>query len=326
MDPDNGGLYDNERQLHIIPMVWTSLRGSSIDIPEDAQWEQHGVIVAGGYGEGNGTNQFKSPEGLFVDDEENLYIADELNHRIIKWKAHATIGQVIAGGNGEGNETHQLQYPTDVIVDKETDSLIICDRRNKRVVRWPRQNGTSGTTILSNVDCWGLTMDESGSLYVSLFDESAVRRYERGDSEGTVVAGGNGRGNNLDQLNRPSFVFVDRGHSVYVTDLYNDRVMKWKKNAKTGIVVGGGYGLGSSREQLQNPRGIVVDQSGNLYVADDSNNRIMCWPEGAKQGSVVIDGKSGQWKGADGLSFDRYGNLYVVNVDSYRVRRFNLTK
>ncbi|CAF1096835.1 unnamed protein product [Rotaria sordida] len=92
MDPDNGGLYDNERQLHIIPMVWTPLRGSSIDISEDAQWEQHGVIVAGGYGEGNGTNQFKSPEGLFVDDEENLYIADELNHRIIKWKAHATIG------------------------------------------------------------------------------------------------------------------------------------------------------------------------------------------------------------------------------------------
>ncbi|CAF5125728.1 unnamed protein product, partial [Rotaria sp. Silwood1] len=32
----------------------------------------------------------------------------------------------------------------------------------------------------------------------------------------------------------------------------------------------------------------------------------MRWTEGAGQGSAVIDGKAGQWKGADGLTFDRY--------------------
>ncbi|CAF3429815.1 unnamed protein product, partial [Rotaria sp. Silwood2] len=72
----------------------------------DARWEQQGVIVAGGYGEGNGTNQFKNSQGLFLDDEENLYIADEFNHRIMKWKVNATTGQVFAGGYGQGNETH----------------------------------------------------------------------------------------------------------------------------------------------------------------------------------------------------------------------------
>ncbi|CAF3698876.1 unnamed protein product [Rotaria sp. Silwood1] len=308
------------------PSLWTPLRGTPVDIPEDARWEQYGIVVAGGYGEGNGTNQFKSPEGLFLDDEENLYFADEMNHRIMKWKVNATTGQVVAGGNGRGNETHQLDYPTDVIVDKETDSLIICDCGNKRVVRWPRQNRTSGPTIILHVDCWGLTMDESGSFYVTLPNEHVVRRYERGDSVGTVVAGGNGRGSNLNQLNRPSFIFVDQDHSVYVTDHYNDRVMKWKKNAETGIVVAGGHGEGSSLEKFQNPRGVVVDKSGTVYVADDSNHRIMRWTEGARQGSAVIDGKAGQWKGADGLTFDRYGNLYVVNLDSYRVRRFDLIK
>ncbi|CAF4946428.1 unnamed protein product, partial [Rotaria sp. Silwood1] len=248
----------------MFPIVWTPLRGSPVDIPENARWEQHGIVVAGGYGEGNGTNQFKSPEGLFLDDEENLWIADELNHRIMKWKVNATTGQVVAGGNGRGNE------------------LIM--------VRWPRQNGTSGTTIISHVDCWGLTMDESGFLYVSLSSEHAVRRYGRADSEGTVVAGGNGKGSDLNQLNRPSYVFVDRDRSVYITDLYNDRVMKWEKNAKSGLVVAGGHGSGSSLEQLHTPRGVVVDQSGTLYVADDNNDRIMRWSEGATQGSVVIDG------------------------------------
>ncbi|CAF3833848.1 unnamed protein product [Rotaria sp. Silwood1] len=169
-------------------------------------------------------------------------------------------------------------------------------------------------------------MDESGFLYVSLSSEHAVRRYGRADSEGTVVAGGNGKGSDLNQLNRPSYVFVDRDRSVYITDLYNDRVMKWEKNAKSGLVVAGGHGSGSSLEQLHTPRGVVVDQSGTLYVADDNNDRIMRWSEGATQGSVVIDGKTWQWDGVDSLSFDRYGNLYAINLDKYHVRRFNLIK
>ncbi|CAF4262256.1 unnamed protein product, partial [Rotaria sordida] len=44
-----------------------------------------------------------------------------------------TNGQVVAGGNGQGNRLDQLDHPTDVLIDKETDSLIICDRDNRRV-------------------------------------------------------------------------------------------------------------------------------------------------------------------------------------------------
>ncbi|CAF3546230.1 unnamed protein product, partial [Rotaria sp. Silwood2] len=129
-----------------------------------------------------------------------MYVADTWNHRIVEWKWSATNGQVVADGNGQGCGTHHLYSPTDVIVDKERDSLIICDRSNRRVVRWPRRNGTSGETIISNIACWGLTIDENGSLYVTDFGKHEVRRYRRGESQGTVVAGGNGSGNRLDQL------------------------------------------------------------------------------------------------------------------------------
>ncbi|CAF4855059.1 unnamed protein product [Rotaria socialis] len=105
--------------------------------------------------------------------------------------------------NGQGNGAHQLDRPADVIADTETDSLIICDCWNNRVVRWPRGNGTSGETIISNIACVGLTMDESGSLYVSEERKHEARRYRRGESQGTVVAGGNGEGSCLDQLDRP---------------------------------------------------------------------------------------------------------------------------
>ncbi|CAF5174444.1 unnamed protein product, partial [Rotaria sp. Silwood1] len=93
-------------------------------------------------------------------------------------------------------------------------------------------------------------MDENGSLYVTDDGKAEVRRYRKGESEGTVVAGGNGSGNRLDQLSYPRYVFVDRDHSVYVSDEINDRVMKWMEGAKQGIVVAGGQGKGSDLTQL----------------------------------------------------------------------------
>ncbi|CAF4295600.1 unnamed protein product, partial [Rotaria sp. Silwood2] len=290
------------------------LRGNSIDIHPNARWQQNGLTIAGGNGRDNGFNQLSDPLGLYVDNDQTIYIADRSNHRIIEWKWGAMIGQVVAGGNGPGSGAYQLSDPRDVIVDKDTDSLIISDYSNKRVVRWSRQNGTNGETIISNIRCVGLTMDENGSLYIIDNENDEVRRYRRGESQGTVVAGGNGSGNRLDQLSDPQYVFVDRDHSVYVSDLANHRVMKWLEGEKEGIVVAGGQGKGNDLTQLSHPRGVVVDQLGTVYVADAGNDRIMRWPKGATQGGVIIGGKgagrqSNQLNGPFGLSFDRYGTL-----------------
>jgi sugar lactone lactonase YvrE len=247
----------------------------------------------------------------------------------VEWKSGATSGQVVAGGNEEGNGAHQLTHPTDVIVDKERDSLIICDSLNHRVVRWPRRNGTSGETIILNIGCQGLTMDVNGSLYVTDFGKHEVRRYRRGESQGTVVAGGKGNGNRLDQLFLPTYVFVDRDHSVYVSDYGNHRVMKWMEGAKEGIVVAGVQGEGNGLTQLSYPNGVVVDHLGTVYVADWANGRIMRWVKEATQGSVIVGENGGgrqsnQLYNPIGLSFDRHGNLYVVEQVNHRVQKFTI--
>ncbi len=307
------------------------LRGPAIDIHPNAKWQENGVTVAGGNGQGNRTNQLSNPMGLYIDDDETVYVADASNQRIVEWKSGATSGQVVAGGNGEGSGTHQLSSPTDVIVDKERDSLIICDNLNRRVVRWPRRNGTSGETIISNISCRGLTMDESGSLYVTDVVRNQVRRYRRGESEGTVVAGGDVFGNSLDRLRTPGYVFVDRDHSVYVSDSSNFRVMKWVEGAKQGIVVALGQGQGYNVTQWLWTKGVVVDELGTVYVAADQNDSIMRWVKGATQGSVIVGGnrdggQSNQLNVPEGLSFDRHGNLYVVDAANRRVQKFNIEK
>ncbi|CAF1372714.1 unnamed protein product, partial [Rotaria magnacalcarata] len=98
----------------------------------------------------------------------------------------------------------------------ETISVIICDWGNRRVVRWSRRSGTTqGEILIDNIDCWGLAMDEQRYLYVSDYVKHEVRRYKFGENIGTLVAGGNGQGAGLSQLNVPTYLFVDRDHSVY---------------------------------------------------------------------------------------------------------------
>ncbi|CAF1280548.1 unnamed protein product, partial [Rotaria magnacalcarata] len=301
------------------------------NIPANAKWSQNGVTVAGGHGWGNATNQLSWPQGLVVDDDQTVVIADYWSDRIIQWKnGDTTNGQVVAGGNGVGNGLNQLYQPTNVLVDKETDSLIICDRDNQRVVRWSRRSGTTqGEILIDDIDCWGLAMDEQRNLYVSDTGKDEVRRYQFGEKNGTLVAGGNEKGDELNQLNFPTYLFVDRQQNVYVPDRDNHRVMKWNKGAKEGIVVAGEQGQGNALTQLYFPSGIFVDTLGTLYVVDSWNDRVMRWTQGAKQGTVIVGGNGygagpNQFNYPCGLSFDRHGNLYVVDNNNHRVQRFSI--
>ncbi|CAF2157695.1 unnamed protein product [Rotaria magnacalcarata] len=300
-------------------------------IPANAKWTQNGLTVAGGNGLGNAINQLNRPWGLSVDDDQTVIIADHENHRIIQWKkGDTTNGQIVAGGKGRGNGLDQLNSPLDIVIDQETDSFIICDRDNRRVIRWSRRSGTTqGEILIDNIDCDGLAVDNQRYLYVSDYVKHEVRRYQLGEKNSTLVAGGNGQGDGLNQLRYPRYLFVDGQQNVFVSDKDNHRVMKWNKGAKEGIIVAGGRDYGNALTQFDRPQGLFVDMLGTLYVADWGNNRVMRWTQGAQQGTVVVGG-NGQGAGANelywpiGLSFDRHGNLYVVDNSNHRVQRFSI--
>ncbi|CAF4407733.1 unnamed protein product, partial [Rotaria magnacalcarata] len=262
-----------------------------LNIPANARWTQNGVTVAGGNGPGSATYQFSGPFGVFVDDDQTIVIADNGNHRVIEWKTNDNNGKVVAGDNGLGNRLNQLNFPTDVLIDRETDSLIICDRDNLRVVRWSRRRGTTqGEILIDNIACNGLAMDDQKYLYISDYKKHEVRRYRMGDKNGILVAGGNGRGDELNQLSGPTSIFVGRQQTVYVSDNGNSRVMKWIRGAKEGIIVAGGQDRGDTLRQLYWPNGLFVDTFNTLYVADSGNHRVIRWPQGAKQGTVILGG------------------------------------
>ena len=242
-------MYSAERHNHLFFIVDMLTR------PTNTRWSQNGVTVAGENGNGNAVNQLSFPYGLDIDDDnQSIVIADWGNDRIVEWKIGAINGKVIAGGQGQGSRLDQLNYPIDVLIDKETNNLFIVDRDNRRVLRWcRRQKTTQGEAIVGNIVCWGLAMDHQRYLYVSDDVKDEVRRYTIGDKNGVVVAGGNGQGNQFNQLHDPIYLFVDEEQAVYVSDEKNHRVMKWNKDAKERIVVAGGQGQGSALTQLSYP-------------------------------------------------------------------------
>ncbi|CAF1433709.1 unnamed protein product [Adineta steineri] len=293
--------------------------------PTFNKWKQNAMIVAGGNGEGEGVKQLFYPEGIFIDEKKNIFIADYWNHRIVEWKHNAKQGQIVAGGNGKGNQMDQLNYPTHVIVDQQNHSIIIADSLNRRVIQWLNQNQQ---ILIDDINCSRLAMDQHGYLYVSDWKKNEVRRWKMGkyNNEGIVVAGGNEQGNELNQLDFPKFIFVDEYQSVYVSDQNNHRVIKWRKDAKKGTVVAGGNGQGRNLNQLSQPEGVFVDDLGRIYVADCVNDRVMRWCEEKKEGEIVVgeNDQRDQLCGPCGLSFDDEGNLYIADCDNYEIKKFEI--
>ncbi|CAF1483661.1 unnamed protein product [Adineta steineri] len=300
----------------------------SVMSDNNTKWKQNASTVAGRNGWDDHFNPVFSPSGIHVvDDDLTIYIADTFNSHIVRWESGAKNGEIVAGRNGPGSELDRLSYPTDVVLDKEKKSLIICDQGNQRVMKWPLKNIQNQQVLIPDIDCWGLAMDNNGDLYISEPEKHQIIRWQEGNKESTIVAGGKQFGKQLNQLYNPRYIFVDEYHSVYVADCANSRVMKWMKNATKGIRVAPELIDDGNPNILRNPIGVIVDRMGNIYVSNEKSHQIMRWSPGAAKGVPVVGEKiSGreptQLALPHDLSFDRQGNLYVVDRYNGRIQKF----
>ncbi|CAF1285429.1 unnamed protein product [Adineta steineri] len=294
------------------------------------KWKLNFSIVAGGNWYGDNLNQVISTGGIYIDDDnQTIYITRSYNYRIIGWKFGEKSGEVVAGGDEKGDKIDQLNDPSDVTVDKRKDSLIICDRGNKRVVQWSRKKQIEPKIIIPKIKCHGVTIDDNGDIYVSEGETHSVKRFKQGETEGTTVAGGNGCGYNASQLNNPAYIYVDDQYSIYVSDYQSGRVTKWIKNAKEGIIIGNEHIPDDNLPLESYPFGMAVDHFGNVYVSEIDQNRIVRWSEKSKECYVIMNGGNDERPPAlfsvpGAISLDREGNLYVVDIHGSQIIKFDV--
>jgi len=97
------------------------------------------TFVLGGINstKGNSSEKLDYPYGLFVDNQQNVYITEWGTNRIQKYKKGATLGVPVAWitDRARSGKTNKLYAPVDVIVDKH-GFMYIADMNNHRILRW----------------------------------------------------------------------------------------------------------------------------------------------------------------------------------------------
>ncbi|CAF1569568.1 unnamed protein product, partial [Adineta steineri] len=150
------------------------------------EYNNEGIVVAGGNGAGNQLNLLRHPTFIFVDEDQSVYVSDYSNHRVMKWIKDAKEGTVVAGGNGHGGEFNQLYHPQGVFVD-DLSQIYVADQLNNRIMRWCEGkeegeivvggNGSGGHPNQLNYP-HGLSFDDERNLYVADTFNHRIQKFE----------------------------------------------------------------------------------------------------------------------------------------------------
>ena len=165
---------------------------------------------------GEGVGEFNSPRGICTDAQGTIYVADDVNHRIVKLanddgRFLAIFGKPGGPNSGWGTGPGEFKLPYGCAVD-DRDHLWVADTNNNRVVE--------------------LTTD--GSF---------VRNWGVNGGDGT---GGSGPG----EFEEPYNAGSDCVGNVYVSDEHNHRVQVFGDPAKPRPVCPPGLRLSGGRARL----------------------------------------------------------------------------
>jgi sugar lactone lactonase YvrE len=283
--------------------------------PEKIEWKlngyvinvsgstRQGVTVAGGNGPGNQANQLYYPNGVFVDKDDNIWVADASNGRVQKFTP-GNPNAVTIGGSLPNHPT----FPVNVFVCPD-GAIYVADYFEGRVKRLAK-GGTKWITVAGQHDeldlVRGVWVDKHGNVYCTQYGfyfngtvklDGMVLKYPPHSSNWQIVAGGNGIGNALNQFSQPTSVMLDDEGSMYVADSRNDhgqenaRVMKWTQGATQGEVVAGGNGVGNQSNQCPYPFHAFVDKQKNVFVSNtDVYSKITKWLPVIENSEIIAGG------------------------------------
>lgn len=181
------------------------------------------------------------PQGIYVDQDGTIYVADTHNNRIVKWYKDASIGIVVAGGNGQGNASNQLYYPWDIYVDEfdEIGAIYICDLWNHRIQKY-LPGATAGITVAGGEPLNQLYIPHSllfdhntRTMYIADAGNARILRWPLGLQQGQVIVGGNGQGSQANQFWLAVDIRFDKNYNLYLADWGNWRIQMFLFNTSS---------------------------------------------------------------------------------------------
>ena len=268
---------------------------------------------------GSGPGQFLKPQGISVDPNGSIYVADTGNDRLQKFDAD---GNFVIENGGFGFDEEQFNEPRDLCATVGLD-IYVADSQNRRLQRFDRYLNYLSTFVPNpNLDeslqfgiVSGMDISSSGDMYLADVENDRILKidaFERPERSFGDIGYGRGR------LRTPASLAVDGKSTVFVCDAGNDRVAIYDIFGEFQ----GSLGEGT----LRDPQGIDLDTHGNVFVADTGNNRIVAFHPA---GQIILTFGSpgdgyGSFRSPHDVVVDRSGILYVLDTGNGRIQKFSI--
>jgi hypothetical protein len=275
--------------------------------------------------------------GIALDENQYMYVTEELLHRIVKLTPSGDISQIWASYEEADN---QLRCPEFITVGKNgyvytvslQEHIQIFTSEGTYITAW----GGSGNEDGKFNGIRGIAVDDNDNIYVSDHFNNRIQKFT---PDGQFITKWGSGESGYNQLLLPEAIALDSSGNVYVTENrippWSSRVQKFTPNSEgTEYTFSTSWDAWDIHKRFYLLYGIAVgrDASDNeyVYLADLGEpytnyngyvhkftldgDYITSWTE-----AVPDDTFFWPW----GLATDDNGNVYVADSNNYRVLKFN---
>jgi sugar lactone lactonase YvrE len=298
-----------------------------------------------GFKDGTGTAaQFQLLLHKCTDSHGNIYVVDQVNHRIRK----ITPAGVVTTFAGDGTGLGDIGQPNGICADKN-DNIYVSDVcKIKKITPagvvslyagQPLNCGAvdGGPSVASFSYPYGMCVDNSGNIYVADRSTHSIRKITPAGVTSTLAGGTYGDENGAGtaaKFRYPHDVCADADDNIYVVDQSNNKIKKITPGGLVSTFIGStpGHsdGMGTAA-RINTVNDLCFDPvTGNFYFGENTMDSVyirMITPQGkvnTLMGNVIghANGSATEAKfySIHGISIDSQGTLYVTE-QSARVRK-----
>jgi tripartite motif-containing protein 71 len=258
-----------------------AVKGTRLYIADD---QRHRILVTDtggriirsvGGGSGSRPGQLNFPYGVALDPQGRLFVADNMNHRIVRFSTASTGYAYKARWGSYGRGPGQLAFVRGIAADR-AGNVYVANTGNDRIDVFDRSGrllrsfGTSGRAEGQFNTPSGVATDSTGIRAVT---DAVNGRVELLGLDGTVISSWGSPNPGPTLLPRPVAVAFDVPGNAYVLDQRRAVIVVFSR--ATGLPVRTIGSQGSGPGQMSDPSAIALDGAGNIYVADSGNRRIV---------------------------------------------------
>ncbi|WP_461451100.1 LamG-like jellyroll fold domain-containing protein [Mucilaginibacter sp.] len=197
------------------------------------------------------TTGTSAPQEVAVDGEGFVWVSDNTANKVYKYSIS---GGLIA--------SYTLTAPLGIAFDYNNNAYVVS---NNKVWKIPAGSATGYTAVaitttgVSITGAYGIAIDPSGNIFVSISTSTTLLKITNGVSGGTVAS------TVATSLKNPRNLFADAYGDIYIADYGNSVIQEYQPSGSIAVVLSG----------LSGPSGVSIDPNNIMYVANTGTNYIV---------------------------------------------------